>query len=220
MGEHRLAEGETRHFRVWLPVEDWVEVRDELVIGRHYTVCLEKNITNIDGATFWSLDKRNEAGTLAYLEEEIAPEAGKPYIIQATKATLKVVYGEETAVAPVDNGALRGTFEGLSATQLNGINVAPNKVYMLFNNELRPIGTNNHLDAHRAYVLYNELQAVSADPVPAPGRRVKGMPMQGLTTTGINALNASEVPAKMMINGQLFILRGEKKYDATGRLVK
>ena len=44
--------------------------------------------------------------------------------------------------------------------------------------------------------------------------------MQGNTATGIDELNASETPMKVMINGQLFIIRGEKMYDATGRLVK
>jgi hypothetical protein len=38
--------------------------------------------------------------------------------------------------------------------------------------------------------------------------------------TGVDAINASEKPMKLMIDGQLFILRGEKMYDATGRLVK
>ena len=205
------------YFFAEAPEPEWETVRTGLDINRHYTVCLEKNVTDIDGATFWSLDKRNAAGTMAYLEEELTPEAGKPYIIQATKATLKVVYGNETAGAPVENGALRGTFVYMDADALAA---AGSDVYMLFNNELRPIGSNNHLDAHRAYVLYNELQAVSADPVPAPGRRVKGMPLQRDAATGIDELNASEAPRKMMIDGQLFIIRGEKLYDATGRLVK
>lgn len=200
------------------PVEDWVEVRTGLEVNRHYTVCLEKNITNIDGATFWSLSQRNQDGTLAYLEEEPAPEAGKPYIIQATKATLKVVYGDETAAAPVENGALRGTFDYMDADALAA---AGTNIYMLFSNELRPIGSNNHLDAHRAYVLYNELQAVSTDPVPAPGRRVKAMPMQKDAATGVGNVQGNNVQCtKVLINGQLFILRGEKMFDATGRLVK
>ena len=33
-------------------------------------------------------------------------------------------------------------------------------------------------------------------------------------------LNVSDKPVKMIINGQLFILRGEKMYDAKGQLVK
>jgi hypothetical protein len=44
--------------------------------------------------------------------------------------------------------------------------------------------------------------------------------MQGQTATGVDAFNASETPVKMIIDGKLFILRGEKMYDATGKLVK
>lgn len=54
----------------------------------------------------------------------------------------------------------------------------------------------------------------------APGKRVRRMPLQTNVTTGVDALNVSETPVKMVIDGQLFILRGEKMYDATGRLVK
>jgi hypothetical protein len=39
--------------------------------------------------------------------------------------------------------------------------------------------------------------------------------------TGVeNAETIQEGVQKIMIDGQLFILRGEKMYDATGRLVK
>jgi hypothetical protein len=39
--------------------------------------------------------------------------------------------------------------------------------------------------------------------------------------TGIGNVQGDEVQSsKLLINGQLFILRGEKMYDATGRLVK
>ncbi len=203
----------------------YTEVRSGLDKNRFYTVCLEKAITHVKGATFWSLANRNEAGTLAYLEEEVASEleplpAGKPFIIRATAAKLEVVYEGATGSAGT-NGALVGTFDDLDAAALNTINeTGENDVYMLFNNELRPIGANNHLDAHRAYVLFNLLNPVSSEPKPAPGRRVLAMPMQKDVTTDIDALNASETPVKMMIDGQLFILRGEKLYDATGRLVK
>ena len=57
-------------------------------------------------------------------------------------------------------------------------------------------------------------------PQPAPGRRVRAVPMQQNTATGIDELNGSEAPVKVLINGQLFILRGEKMYDAKGLLVK
>lgn len=202
------------------PSEDWVEVRSGLEAGRHYTVCLEKNVTAVKGATFWSLTYRNEGGTAAYLVEETAPfAAGKPYIFQATgdnDGKLEVVYGTETAINPVVNGALRGTFSYMDADALAGVE---GTVYMLYNNALCPMGTNNHLDAHRAYVLYDLLQEAPVQGF-APGKRVKSMPMQGQTTTGIDALNTAEAPVKMIIDGNLYILRGEKMYDATGRLVK
>ena len=93
-------------------------------------------------------------------------------------------------------------------------------VYMLFSNELRPVGENNHLDANRAYVLLSELNAVTEAPQGAPGKRVRAMPMQPQVATGMDALNASDAPVKVMIDGKLFIIRGEKMYDATGKLVK
>ena len=39
-------------------------------------------------------------------------------------------------------------------------------------------------------------------------------------TLGVDLLNAAEAPVKMIIDGQLFILRGEKMYNANGQLVK
>jgi hypothetical protein len=46
------------------------------------------------------------------------------------------------------------------------------------------------------------------------------MPMHKDVATGMDELNASETPVKMLIDGQLFILRGEKMYNANGQLVK
>ena len=57
--------------------------------------------------------------------------------------------------------------------------------------------------------------------MPAPGRRRISMSYFGSqVATGIDALNASEAPVKVLINGQLFILRGEKMYNVNGQLVK
>lgn len=198
------------------PTPTPVEVRSGLEIGRHYTICLEKNITNIDGATFWNLQYKNAGNTEVYLVEETAPEAGKPYIIQATKTTLNVVYGDEEENTPVENGALRGTFTGFDVDAFAALT---GNVYLLIENAIRPRTTGNYLAGHRAYVLFDELQNVPSAGF-APGKKVKAMPLQGQTPTGCENINASETPVKMIIDGQMFILRGEKMYDATGRLVK
>jgi hypothetical protein len=57
-------------------------------------------------------------------------------------------------------------------------------------------------------------------PAGLPKHRVRAMPTQSNVATDINAINASDAPVKMMIDGELFIRRGENLYDATGRLVK
>ena len=54
----------------------------------------------------------------------------------------------------------------------------------------------------------------------APRRRVTMAVHGEQVATGIDALNASDAPVKVLINGQLYILRGEKMFDAKGQLVK
>jgi hypothetical protein len=57
--------------------------------------------------------------------------------------------------------------------------------------------------------------------MPAPGRRRISMSYNGSqVATGIENAEANEAPRKVLINGELFILRGEKMYDAKGQLVK
>ena len=194
-------------------------VRENLEPNRYYTVCLPKKMMEVRGASFWTLSSRNTAETEAYLEEvdPTTAEAGTPFIIQATDTKLEVVYTGAATTTAGTNGALHGTLTYMDADALA---TAGTNIYMLYNNALRPVGTNNHLDANRAYIDYDELNPVTEAPQPAPGRRVRAVPMQQNTATGIDELNGSEAPAKVLINGQLFILRGEKMYDAKGLLVK
>ncbi len=194
-------------------------VRENLEPNRYYTVCLPKKMMEVRGASFWTLSSRNTAETEAYLEEvdPTTAEAGTPFIIQATDTKLEVVYTGAATTTAGTNGALHGTLTYMDADALAA---AGTNIYMLYNNALRPVGTNNHLDANRAYIDYDALNPVTEAPQPAPGRRVRAVPMQQNTATGIDELNGSEAPAKVLINGQLFILRGEKMYDAKGLLVK
>lgn len=206
--------------KVAAPAPEYETVRSGLVINRYYTVCLPKKVTAIKGASFWTLHNKSQDGATAYLEEEtnnLPFAAGTPFIIQATAENLEVVYEGAATEDAGTNGALHGTLVYMDAAALAA---AGSDIYMLFSNELRPVGENNHLDANRAYVKLNELDAVAEAPQSAPGKRVRAMPMQPQVVTDIDAINASEKPMKMMINGQIFILRGEKMYDTTGRLVK
>jgi hypothetical protein len=44
--------------------------------------------------------------------------------------------------------------------------------------------------------------------------------MQNQGTTGVENINASEAPVKTVIDGTMYIIRGEHMFDATGRMVK
>ena len=78
--------------------------------------------------------------------------------------------------------------------------------------------TSLSIPANRAYVKLSEIPNASA---PAPGRIRMTLNVNGHNTpTGINNAETSDKPAKMIIDGNMYIIRGEKMFDATGRLVK
>ena len=54
----------------------------------------------------------------------------------------------------------------------------------------------------------------------APRRRVTLGRNSEQVVTGFENLNAGEQAVKLIIDGKMYILRGEKMYDATGKLVK
>ena len=152
--------------------------------------------------------------------------AGAPYIFMPNEnvTELKVVY---TNVAVVDNAGhkngLYGHYDLNYPTEKDEdarLFLAIDD-YFLLNNEYWKVDQIDrvYVDNYRAYI---KLDKIGNDVLPqAYGRRRIEMNVNGeQTATGMDELNASEAPVKMMINGQLFILRGEKMYDATGRLVK
>lgn len=199
------------------------ELREGAASGKYYTVCLKKKVVDFRGGNFWKMNQRSN--NQAYLVEATVDEllAGTPFLFDVTGEKLEVVYEGADATETVANGALRGLLNE-TKDQAGIDDLASNLVsdiYMLKNNELRKANgqSGNSLGKYKAYIVYNDLENVD-DVQPAPGRRVRAIPMQSNVVTGCDEINASETPVKMMIDGQLFIIRGEKMYDTTGRLVK
>ena len=193
--------------------KDWQTVREGLTAGNYYTVCYDKKMNEIRGASLWSFIGKD--ANMAYIEQAEAPYvAGTPYLIYAESEALEAILEVVDNPQAGSNNGLYGTFSYLGAADLEG----KGATHMLKNNELRPLGSNNHLDAYRAYVILNEIPG--GEPASAPGRRVRAIPMQTNGATGFENIEASEKPMKLMIDGQMYILRGEKMYDATGRMVK
>lgn len=203
------------------PAPACTTIRENMEVGHYYTICIPQDIVSFNGASFWSMSNRGEG--VAYLVEEAAPlTAGQPYIIQAEAEELCVVYGNAVPASEAGTaGALVGTFELMEQEALNtAATDASSDIYLLYNNELWKVNdqSGNSLPANRAYVVYDNL--IPENPAPAPGRRVRAIPMQGQVATGIETLNAADAPAKTIIDGKLYIIRDKHMFDATGRMVK
>jgi hypothetical protein len=92
--------------------------------------------------------------------------------------------------------------------------------YMVVNNVIKKCGANCGLEAYRAYFIAGELETLGTPSARVPGRRRVAIGQAPQVATGMENIDASAQPVKMIIDGQLYILRGEKMYDAQGKLVK
>lgn len=202
------------------PVDpDYTTVRTDLTPNAYYTMCLDKAVISVKAGSIWRVLSKAQNGTDIILEEVTTTVAGRPYIIYATETTFEVEYTGDAVGAPVnddDNNGLIGSFSQVS--------IANNpKNYIIYNNALYVVNSDNvYVGEHRAYLNmeyvpdYSEPQQQQG----APRRRVTMAVHSEQVATGMDALNASDAPVKVLINGQLYILRGEKMFDAKGQLVK
>ena len=183
----------------------------------------------LGGATLYKLTGKNENNYLVFDEvEENRLVAGEPYIFVPENGNTEIkVYNTDTEAAlttPVQNTkGMQGTFVELSSA--DGTTLWGN--YVISKNHYIYVDSDNViLGANRAYVLgLDNLDVVSSAPTPgtngAPRRRlVMGGNAPAVATDVDNIYGNDTKVQKILINGQLFIIRGDKTYDATGRLVK
>jgi hypothetical protein len=189
----------------------------EVTADNYGTICLPQAGT-ITGATLYEIGSyENE---MIYVDEVLSGEleAGKPYIFQATATELNVTY--TSAVVEETAGHANGLYGFYNLSNENATYNIPEDAgnYILYSNQYWLVkGRAAYIANYRAYIKIGAIQSKAA----APGRRRVAMAVNGeQVVTGIDALNASEQPVKMIIDGQLFIIRGEKMYNANGQLVK
>ncbi len=187
------------------------------------TVCL-KDECIIKGAELYELQGPDANRKLVFdeiLSGEL--EAGKPYLFNATATGRISFYNKVNAAHTETAGSLNGmygTFEDLTfspATDQNIYYFSGHNIWAVKKNTADVL-----LPAYLCYVKMDELLASpTPDANPASGRRRVTLGVNGQqVATGVDQVQGDEVPTKMIINGQLFILRGEKMYDAQGKLVK
>lgn len=184
------------------------------------TICVPNNVAfeDIHGATFYELSGKNAEGKIAFDQITTGQlEAGVPYVFQANGDKLVLFYGNEHEDNPQDlHNGMYGTFTDLVLTELDDVYYFAQKALWSCTDL-----TNLSIPANRAYVKLSEIPSAMA---PAPGRirmtlNVNGAPQ---VTTGMEEItnDQSQMTNKVIIDGRLYILRGEKLYDATGKLVK
>ena len=190
--------------------------------GYFGTICLPYGSNNYSGAEFYEisyLQLKDDGVTPMgiWLDEVIELEAGKPYIFKATSNQLTVNYkGEEVSSPVVGEAGLTGTFDGITdETVLQGN-------YMIAENKFWLCGAGCWLNANRAYIDKNTLHNNTTPVAAIPGRRRVMMGAAGEnTTTGVDNLTEDGVVStnqatKMVVNGQLIIIRDGVKYNAQG----
>ena len=198
----------------------WVIVREDGVANNWNTICLEKNITAIDGATFWTISGQD--ATSFILDEVTEPQAGYGYLIRFTATELKVKYGDQVAATPVtasDGNPIQGTYTLIDFDKTTGLNELVGN-YVVYNNQLCPVEAWVGLLAHRAYVVADLIP--NGEPVAALGRARVYMPKPKETPTDLESVNNDENSkfiiqnSKFIINGQLIIVKDGKMFNAQG----
>ena len=191
------------------------------------TLCVDHNVpaAGLVGATFYQLAGKEPTYGKLVFDEVTELVAGEPYIFESTTGSIALYYGETVQATPVEVNHMIGSYvdtevEITEENKTSVMYIASNKLwdcsdYQTFTNQKLQVVAN------RAYIANYDAIGAPASASPAPGRRRITVGKDGQNAaTDVDLLNAAEAPVKMIIDGKMYILRGEKMYDATGRLVK
>lgn len=203
-------------------------VRSSLAEGKMGTICPKQEVKYPTGASFYELTYKTIENGVPYkvffdeIAEGASLVAGKPYLFVADGESITgVKVGDEATEGVNDYNGFHGILNPAQTTlSVTADDAANYKYYIITNNEIRLCGAGTFtIPVERAYI---DMSALSAEQVAqSPGRRRVCLTNRAAeTVTGVEELNASEAPVKVMIDGLLFIIRGEKMYNANGQVVK
>ena len=196
--------------------------------GNYGTICLP-NSGVMSGASIFEIAYYDEAQTKIFFDEVVNGYmvAGRPYIFLPNEGKEEiVVYHTDQANAPLDdnNGdGFNGLFGFYDTSNPDAIQTLEVGEYFLYHNQYYVVDAaaagKVAVGNYRAYIKLNK---VSGNPsTPAPGRRRVSMNVNGKqVATDVENVTNANVPQKVLINGRMFIILGEKMYDVTGQIVK
>ena len=195
----------------------------EVTSGAYTTFCIPQGVEagNFYGATFWNIaDKAYmEDGVRLYSitieQEEGNLGAGVPYIMLADAETTEFVY---YATGTEETAGTKNGLVGVFATTMFGSVESDEEaiergIYIISDGTLYLCGNNCGVYGNRAYILRDQIYSTA--PTGAP-RRTIGRPND--TPTTLNGLfgNKTIKAQKALINGNIYIIRDNKMYNAQG----
>ena len=182
--------------------------------GAYATICLPNKIDHVENATLYSINY----GTIQEIEFVEADfendKAGMPYLVQvAADGNVNFYYGEGDAVdAPVSAEDAKG-FVGSLQEDPQEI-PSDGSAILVSGGQLRIAGTNCVLTQNHAYIT-TEYLPETATPSSAPRRTIR-LYNPDAAPTNLNGLNGTVKPMKVLRDGQLYIIRDTKTYNAQG----
>jgi len=195
--------------------------RTGLTEGAFGTFCSKKTVISYQGATFYQVDYIDKATSTLYFNEVDADSslvAGKAYLFKATDNQIGVVtYGDEVD-EPLSGDAARGFVAVFVDTPVP----APYTWYGIYGNKIQPVAQGVNIRANRAYIDYANLKETTyvQQGQPAPRRLAFGTPKGAATELqNIYELGQDGVQ-KIVLDGQVLILRNGQLYNVQGQLMK
>ena len=171
--------------------------------GNYGTICLSRAAATIEGATMYRIVGGNDSEGII-IEEVASMEAGKPYIFQASADQITVTMTGARAEVQDDNGLIGNL--GTDAITV------PMDAFVLKNNLLYLVNSDVTIAPNRAYINMSAITSIA----PAPGRVRRVIAVEN-QATGVESLQPSAFSLeKVLMNGQLFILRDGQLYNVTG----
>ena len=206
-------------------------IRGDLSNGKWGTLCPKQNVENVEGATFYQISYLEENGGMPYnmYFDQISGTtltAGQPYFFIANANEIR---GNKTGaeVSAADPAGVNGFYGYIGTTSMalnwrTDYDENNDNTYVIYNNMVTRINAATDLKSERCYINISPSEPSRSASAPMPGRARFMINVDGHNTpTGVKNVQGDNVQrTKVLIDGNLYILRGEKMYDATGRLVK
>ena len=184
--------------------------------NQYGTICLDKGGVPVSGATFYEVAYKNTQTKRVLVDEVVRLKAGVPYVFLPNANQIKIALDGTTAGTASKVNGLQGTFVEIKDGAAGSAGNILEGKHVLYNNVIQKCGGNCQLPAYRAYFLVDEI--ATTEPAQVPGRRRVALDYQGENqATGLDNIGAPENDAvKVLMNGQMIIIRNGEKFNAQG----